>query len=134
MSNDDGQATLELALGLPLVLAASFFAFALLDAAATQEAVESGARRAANAVAGSNDDAQAAGAAAATPWLRGQGIALTVTPDGSRLRCEGTAVTVRLTAPGHLGFLLLVPSTWTATRDTVVEANGAQSVACGGSP
>jgi Flp pilus assembly protein TadG len=128
--SDDGQALIEFALGLPLVLAASFFAFALLDAAATQEAVETATRRAANAVAGANDDAQAAGAAAATPWLRGQQIALTITPDGSQLRCAGTAVTVRLSAPGHLGFLLLVPTTWTATRDIVIEAEGAQAQAC----
>jgi Flp pilus assembly protein TadG len=132
--NDEGQALIEFALGLPLVILASFYAFGLLDAAATQEGVESGARRAANAVAGSNDDAQGAGAAAGTPWLRGQQISLTITPDGSQLRCAGTPVTVRLTAPGHLGFLLLVPAAWTATRDTVIEAEGAQAGACAGSP
>ncbi len=134
MWNEDGQAIIEFALGLPLVLAASFYSFALLDAAATQEGVESGARRAADTVAGSNDDTQAAGGAAGTPWLRGQAITLTVTPSGSQLRCSGTAVTVRLSAPGHLAFLLLVPTTWTATRNTVIESNGPQSQACGGAP
>ncbi len=133
-SDERGQAIIELALGLPLVLAASFYSFALLDAAATQEGVESGARRAANAVAGSNDDSQGAGAAATTPWLRGQAITLTVTPSGSQLRCAGASVTVRLSAPGHLGFLLLVPTAWTATRATVIESNGPQSQACGGAP
>lgn len=134
MWNDDGQAMVEFALGLPLVLLASFYAFGLLDAAATQEAVESGARRAAIALAGSNDDAQAAGAAGGTAWLRGQEISLSITPPGSDLRCAGTPVTVRLSASGHLGFLLLVPTTWTATRDTLIEAEGAQAESCAGSP
>jgi Flp pilus assembly protein TadG len=130
VSSERGQALVELALGLPLIVAASLYSFALLDAASTQEAVQSAARRAATVIAGSNDDAQATGAAARTPWLRGQLVTLTATPNGTQRRCSGTAVTLAVSAPGHLGFLLLVPSRWSATVATTVEGEGAQAAAC----
>src|SRR5258708_35135530 len=85
--SDRGQALVEFALGLPLVLLASFYAFGLLDAVLTQEAVEAAARRAALALAGSNDDAQARGAAADTSWLRGQSIRAARVPHGSQQPC-----------------------------------------------
>ena len=129
--NDErGQALIEFALGLPLVLLASFYAFGLLDAASTQEAVESGARRAALIIAGSNDDAQARGAVLSTGWLRGQSVGVTITPDGSQKRCSGTPVAITVTAPGHLGFLLLVPVSWTASQSGTVENAGAQAASC----
>src|SRR5258708_13883416 len=87
--SDGGQGVVEFALGLALVLLASFYAFGLLDAVLTQEAVEAAARRAALALAGSNDDAQARGAASDTSWLRGQSIGVTIVPDGSQQRCGG---------------------------------------------
>src|SRR5258708_38921870 len=89
--SDRGQALVEFALGLPLVLLASFYAFGLLDAVLTQEAVEAAARRPALALAGSNDDPQARGAASDTSWLRGQSIRLPILPAGSPQRGGGGA-------------------------------------------
>ena len=129
--DERGQSFVELALGLPLFLLAALYAFALLDAVTTQAAVEAGARRAATVLAGSNDDAQATGVAGATGWLRGQTLGITFTPSGTQVRCPGTPVTVVLTAPGHLGFLLLVPRAWSASAPTTIEFAGAQSGACG---
>ncbi|HEX9494764.1 MAG TPA: hypothetical protein VGA38_03290 [Candidatus Limnocylindria bacterium] len=128
--SDRGQALVEFALGLPLVLLASFYAFGLLDAVLTQEAVEAAARRAALALAGSNDDAQARGAASDTSWLRGQSIGVTIVPDGSQQRCGGAAVTISVSAAGHLGFLLPVATTWTATQPGTIENAGPQAVSC----
>jgi hypothetical protein len=130
VSNDRGQALIEFALGLPIVLLAAFYAFALLDAATTQEAVEAGARRAASVLAGSNDDAQATGAAGSAGWLRGQAIQVTFDPDGTRTRCPGVPVRITVRASGHLGFLLIVPTAWTANANTVIESAGAQSGLC----
>jgi Flp pilus assembly protein TadG len=124
----------ELALALPLLLLAIFYAFALLDAAATQEGVEAGARRAASVLAGSNDDAQATGAAMSGPWVRGQAVSITFSPDGAQRRCSGTPVTITFSAPGHLGFLLPAPLSWSATRIATIENAGAQQRACGGAP
>src|SRR5258708_13281529 len=104
--SDGGQGVVEFALGLALVLLASFYAFGLLDAVLTQEAVEAAARRAALALAGSNDDAQARGAASDTSWLRGQSIGVTIVPDGSQQRCGGAAVTISGSAAGPPCFLL----------------------------
>ncbi len=128
--DDRGQALLELALGLPLFMLAALYAFALIDATATQEAVEAGARRAASVLAGSNDDAQAAGAVGATGWLRGQSLGITFRPDGAAVRCPGTAVTIAVSAPGHLGFLLLAPRAWTARTATTIESAGPRAGAC----
>src|SRR5258708_26589717 len=102
--SDRGEAVGEFALGLPLVLLASFYAFGLLDAVLTQEAVEAAARRAALALAGSNDDAQARGAASDTSWLRGQSIGVTIVPDRSQQRGGGAAVTNTARAARHPGF------------------------------
>ena len=121
---------IEFALGLPLVLLAAFYAFALLDAATTQEAVAAGARRAALVIAGSNDDAQARGAAQETSWLAGQAVSVTVVPDGTQKRCTGTAVTITVSARGHLPFLLPVPTLWTATQGATIENPGAQAQSC----
>ena len=130
MWSERGQALIEVALGLPLVLLASFYAFALLDAATTQEAVEAGARRAVAAVAGSNDDAQARGAAAQTSWLRGQQVGVTVAPADTQRRCSGTPVSVTVSAPGHVGFLLPVATSWTATQTGTIENAGPQQAGC----
>lgn len=130
----DGQALIELALGLPILLLAALFAFALIDAVTTQESVQSGVRRAASALAGSNDDAQATGAAASSGWLRGQSISVTLSPDASQRRCFGTPVDVTVTAPGHLGFLLPVATAWTATQRVAIENEGSQRAACGSGP
>lgn len=130
MSNDRGQALIEFALGLPLVLLAAFYAFALLDAATTQEAVDSAARRAAAAIAGSNDDAQARGAASATGWLQGQQIVVTIEPDGLQTRCSGSGVDISVSAPGHLGFLLPVATSWVARQTATIENVGPQAGNC----
>lgn len=129
-SDDRAQAMVEFALALPLVLVATFYAFALLDAATTQEAVAGGARRAALALAGSNDDAQARGAAQQTGWLRGQAVSVTITPDGTRKRCAGTLVAITVTATGHLPFLLPVATTWSATQPGTIENPGVQAATC----
>jgi len=129
-SDERGQALIEFALALPLVLLASFYAFAILDSATTQEAVEAGARRAALALAGSNDDAQARGAAAQTGWLGGQNVSVTIVPDGTQKRCAGTSVTITVSAGGHLPFLLLTPTTWTARQPGTIENPGAQAGTC----
>ena len=131
---DRGQALVELALGLPIFLLAALYAFALLDSTTTQEAVEAGARRGALALAGTNDDAQARGAAAGTSWLRGQQLAMTIVPDDTQRRCGGTPVTITLSAPGHLGFLLPVTRRWTAVQSGVVENPGPQRDACAATP
>jgi len=130
VSNDRGQALIEFALGLPIVLLAAFYAFALLDAATTQEAVDSAARRAADAIAGSNDDAQARGAAGATGWLQGQQFIVTIEPDGSQTRCSGTGVSISVTAPGHLGFLLPITTSWVARQGATIENAGPQAGSC----
>jgi Flp pilus assembly protein TadG len=130
VSNDRGQAVIEFAIGLPLVLLAAFYAFALLDTVTTQEAVDAAARRAALAIAGSNDDAQARGAALATGWIRGQSVAITIEPDGTQVRCPGTAVTITVDAPGHLGFLLPTTVRWRAAQPATIENVGAQSGSC----
>jgi len=130
VSSERGQALVELALGLPLVLLASFYAFGLLDAAVTQEAVEAATRRAVLALAGSNDDAQARGAAGGTSWLRGQPVSVTIVPDGTAKRCSGTAVTVTVSAPGHLAFLLPLATAWTATQPGTIENAGPQAGSC----
>src|SRR5712691_4469990 len=85
--DERGQALVEFALGLPLALLAALFSFGLIDATTTQEAVEAGARRAATVLAGSNDDAQATGAAGSFGWLRGQTLGITFTPSGAQVRC-----------------------------------------------
>ncbi|OLC51833.1 MAG: hypothetical protein AUH85_18320 [Chloroflexi bacterium 13_1_40CM_4_68_4] len=130
MSNDRGQALIEFAIGLPIVLLAAFYAFALLDAATTQEAVDAGARRAALAIAGSNDDAQARGAALSTGWLRGQSVVITIEPDGTQVRCGGSAVTITVDAPGHLGFLLPTAARWRAAQPSTIENVGRQAENC----
>ena len=128
--DERGQALVEFALGLPLALLAALFSFGLIDATTTQEAVEAGARRAATVLAGSNDDAQATGAAAGSGWLRGQPLTTAFSPDGSRTRCPGTIVTLTVSAPGHLGFVLLVPTNWTATVSVAIESAGARQADC----
>jgi hypothetical protein len=128
--DEQGQSLFELAFGLPLFVLAALFSFALLDAATTQEAVEAGARRAASVLAGSNDDAQATGAAGSAGWLRGQAIQATFDPAGTQTRCPGTPVRITVRASGHLGFLLIVPTAWTANANTVIESAGAQSGLC----
>jgi Flp pilus assembly protein TadG len=128
--SDRGQALIEFALGLPLVLLATFYSFGLLDAAVTQEAVEAATRRAELALAGSNDDAQARGAASETSWLRGQPITVTIVPDGTQKRCSGTNVTVTVSASGHLGFLLPISTSWAATQPGTIENVGPQAGTC----
>jgi hypothetical protein len=130
VSNERGQALVEFALGLPIVLLAAFYAFAVLDGAGTQEAVASGARRAALALAGSNDDAQARGAATSTGWIRGQAVDVRIEPDGSQLRCSGTGVTITVSAPGHFGALLPTAVSWSAVVGTTIENAGAQAGTC----
>lgn len=134
MSSERGQALVEFALGMPLVLLAAFYALGLLDAATTQEAVEAGARRAALAIAGSNDDAQARGAASRTSWLQGQNVSVAIEPDGTQLRCAGTTVLITVSAPGHIGFLLPVTTSWASTQRGVIENAGPQRAACGVGP
>ena len=129
-TDDRGQALVEFSLAFPLVLIAAFYAFALLDAATTQEAVTSGAQRAALTVAGSNDDYQARGAAQRTGWLGGQPMSVSIVPDDAHQRCAGTLVVVTVSASGHLPFLLLVPTTWTAQQSTTIENSGAQAGSC----
>jgi len=130
VSSDRGQALIEFALGLPIVLLAAFYAFALIDAATTQEAVDAAARRAVAAITGSNDDAQARGAASATGWLQGQQILVTIEPDGSQKRCSGTGVSITVTAPGHLGFLLPLSTSWVARQAATIENAGPQAGTC----
>ena len=130
MRNDEGQAMIEFALGLPLLLLAAFYAFALLDAAATQASLETGAQRAATILASTNDDAQAIGAASRGGWIHGQQVAVLVAPNGSTRRCAETLVTVTVSAGGHLGFLLPLPSQWSAQQRTAIESNGTQADRC----
>jgi Flp pilus assembly protein TadG len=130
VSSDRGQAVVELALGLPIVLLATFYSFGVIDAAATQQGVEAGARRAAIALAGSNEDAQARGAVARTSWLLGQDAGVTIVPDETQLRCKGTTVTITVSAPGHLAFLLPVATTWVSIQRGVIENPGPQRPSC----
>jgi Flp pilus assembly protein TadG len=127
---DCGQALIEFALGLPLLIAAALLGLAFIDAATTQEAVESGARRSSLVLAASNVDAQAVGAASDTSWLRGQRLAAGFTPPDTSLRCLGTTVTLTLGANGHLGFLLPFQRTWSATVTTAIEQEGPQRDRC----
>ncbi len=125
-----GQALIEFALGLPLLIAAMLLGLALIDASTTQEAVEAGVRRSSAELAAANDDGQAVRAAQDTSWLRGQRLAVGITPPDTTLRCLGTTVTLSVGADGHLGFLLPFRRTWTATATTVIENEGPQRDRC----
>lgn len=131
-SDEGGQALVEFALGLPLLLIAAFFALALLDATATQASLDSAAQRAATVLASTNDEAQAIGAASRYGWTRGQPISATFDPGAASLRCAGTKVTLTLSGSGHLGFLIPVATRITATQRTTIETNGAQAQRCAG--
>lgn len=132
MSSERGQALVEFALALPLFLLAALSSFALLDAAATQAAVEAGVRRAAVILASTNSDAQAIGAAQSSPWLRGQDLTATFEPDEGSLRCGGDRVRITIAAPGHLGFLWPVRRSWGAVATTTVETEGPRLQECSG--
>lgn len=131
-SDDDGQAMVEFAFGLPLFLLACIYAFALIDAVATSAALQTGTRRAVTVLASTNDDDQARGAALATRWLRGQTVSIEFTPSGSGTtpRCKGASVTIHLSASGQLAFLLPVPGDRTAEGTAEIESEGAQAEAC----
>lgn len=135
MSNDDdgGQALVEFALAFPLFLLATFYAFSLIDASMTYAGVSTAAQRAATVLAGTNDDAQAAGVARDTAWLRGQQVAVTIAPGGSIQRCPGVVAEVRVAAPGHLGFLLPIPTSWSVGRTATIERQGLAGRLCAGS-
>ena len=128
--DESGQALIEFALGLPLLIAASLLGLAVIDAATTQEAVETGVRRGSLALAASNVDVQAVAAANDTSWLRGQRLAAGFVPSDTALRCLGTPVTLTLGANGHLGFLLPFQRTWSAAVTTVIEQEGPQRDRC----
>jgi len=130
VSGDRGQAMIEFALGLPLVLVSVFIAFGLLDATATQAGVEAGVRRAAQTLVGSNDDDRAVAAALRSAWLAGQDVRASFDPPQTTLRCAGTRVRVSLSAPGHLGFLLPLPRRWSAVQTIGIEDEGSQAGAC----
>jgi len=121
----------EFALAFPVFILTALLAFALIDVTATQAAVESGLRRAASELAGSNDDRRALSAANATWWLRGQPIAAVFTPSGESQRCAGTLVTIEVSARGHLFFLLPTDRRWSAHSTTTIEDEGDQRARCG---
>lgn len=130
MSDDRGQALVEFALGLPVFIAAALFAFVLLDAVATQQELSIAARRSMTVLIGSNDDSQAIGAATESGWLRGQPLGAIFEPSGAQLRCVGTAVSLTLSARGHLSFLRPISSSFTASDHGIIENEGPQAAVC----
>lgn len=124
-SDERGQAFVEFALGLPLFLLATLYAFALVDAALTQAAATAGATRAATAIASTNDDAIGLQASAGFGWLRGQELALVVVPPARTCRSVGARVTVELAAPGHLSFLMPVTTRWNGSATAFIENSSA---------
>jgi len=133
-TREAGQALIELALGIPLFILGALFALALLDATATQQALQAAIMRSAVVLVGSNDDAQARGAAETSGWLLGQSVGESFAPAGTTLRCTGQLVTLTVSAPGHLGFLLPLPRSWSATTSGVIETDGPQQAACAARP
>lgn len=130
-SDERGQALVEFALAFPLVLLALTYAFAIIDASATQAALVAGTGRAALVLAGTNNDERARSAALSAPgWLLGQQVSFSADPPQGVVRCAGKLVTVRLSARGHLGFLMPSPVAWSWSEQTAIENEGDSRVLC----